>query len=256
MWLREKSNGTVVKLSKKEYNKFKDTHDMSLYRVHEGNYKNGENVMIAIGGMIGVGKSSLTKLIEERYGATAFYEPVKGNKVLDAFYADKERYGFLLQMNFLFQRFQMVKDAGKLDRQGKTTVLDRTIWEDLYFTQKNNELGNISDIELEVYKNNLNIMMEELDELPKKNADVLIYLHAPFDRILSNIKKRNRGFEQSEADVAYYKTLFDGYDKWYEDYNYGPKFEIDLTHYDLSDPLDAEIIMQKIDSELKRIKEQ
>ena len=78
LWLREKSNGTVVKLSEKQYNKFKDTHDMSLYRVHEGNYKNGENVMIAIGGMIGVGKSSLTKLIEERYGARAFYEPEIG----------------------------------------------------------------------------------------------------------------------------------------------------------------------------------
>lgn len=253
MWLRDKNDGTVYTGSKQELIDIIGT-NYDDYRVNNGDYKNGEGIMIVVAGMIGVGKSSATKLLADRYNATAFYEPVKGNDVLQMFYSNKEKYGFLLQMDFLHRRFQMIKEAGRLDNKGQITILDRSIWEDLYFTQKNNEIGNIADIELQVYKRGLENMMEEIDSLPKKNADVLIYFTAPFERILSNIAKRDRKFEQSEADIEYFKLLWEGYDKWFENYNYGPKIKIDLTHWDLSKPDEAEIVLQKIDSELKRIK--
>lgn len=246
MWLRDKKSGRIeLNIDKFDNN----------YRLNNGEYENGDGKMYAIAGMIGSGKSTLTKLLADRYNATAFYEPVKGNDVLEMFYDDKEKYGFLLQIDFLHRRFQMIKDAGKLDRAGQVTILDRTIWEDEYFTLKNNELGNIKDIEVSVYQRALNNMMEEIDSLPKKNADVLIYIKSPFEKIVSNIKKRDRVFEQSGADYEYFKLLYDGYDEWFDNYEYGPKIKIDLTHWDLSIPEEAEIVMQKIDSELALIEE-
>lgn len=246
MWLRHKRTGKI------EYdpNKINDE-----YRINNGTYTNGEGNMIIVGGMIGAGKSTLTEMLANRLGATAFYEPVNGNEVLEKFYQDKKEYGTLLQFDFLHRRFQLIKDAGKLDRKGQITILDRSIWEDGYFTQKNNELGNISDIELRTYNRALNNMMEELDSLPKKNADMLVYIKAPFEKIVRNIQKRNRGFEQGSEDYDYFKFLYDGYDEWFENYNYGPKMVVDLTERDLSVPEEAEEIMQEIESQLKNIAE-
>lgn len=244
MWLRNKKTGKI------EF-------DISLnddnHRLNDGTYENGDGNMYIVAGMIGAGKSTLTELLANHYNATAFYEPVNGNEVLEKFYDNKEEYGFLLQIDFLHRRFQMIKDAGKLDRAGQITILDRSIWEDEYFTEKNHELGNIEGIEMRTYQRALNNMMEEIDTLPKKNADVLIYIKSPFEKILQNIKKRDRDFEQSGADYDYFKLLYDGYDEWFENYAYGPKIKIDLTHYDLSVPEEAEIILQKIDSEIKLI---
>ena len=83
----------------------------------------------------------------------------------------------------------------------------------------------------------------------------MIYIKSPFEKIVSNIKKRDRVFEQSGADYEYFKLLYDGYDEWFDNYEYGPKIKIDLTHWDLSIPEEAEIVMQKIDSELALIEE-
>ena len=57
-------------------------------------------------------------------------------------------------------------------------------------------------------------MLEELEELPKKSPDLMIYLSGSFETILDRIKKRGREYELDEALVSYYYTLWEGYDNW------------------------------------------
>lgn len=78
----------------------------------------------------------------------------------------------MLQLWFLNTRFKAIKEALYNDNN----VLDRSIYEDWYFAKKNQELGRISPLEMEVYENLLNNMMEELDGCPKKAPDLMVYL--------------------------------------------------------------------------------
>ena len=61
-------------------------------------------------------------------------------------------------------------------------------------------------------------MLEELEELPKKSPDLMIYLSGSFETILDRIKKRGREYELDEALVSYYYTLWEGYDNWIKQY--------------------------------------
>src|SRR5574337_655351 len=173
-------------------------------------------MVITVGAMIGAGKSSLAKLIGEYFGTEVFYESVEDNPILPLFYTASEeeiqakRYPFLLQLYFLDTRFKSIKEA----LVNKNNVLDRSIYEDWYFAKVNKDLGRISDLEFSLYEDLLNNMLEELEELPKKSPDLMIYLSGSFETILERIKKRGREYELDEALVSYYYTLWEGYDNW------------------------------------------
>ena len=175
-------------------------------------------MVITIGAMIGAGKSSLAKLVGEHFGTEVFYESVDDNPILPLFYtaSDEEiqekRYPFLLQLWFLNTRFKSIKKA----LVNKNNVLDRSIYEDWYFAKVNKDLGRISELEFQMYEGLLENMLEELNELPKKAPDLMIYLTGSFETILDRIIKRGRGYELDESLVSYYKTLWEGYDDWVE----------------------------------------
>ena len=173
-------------------------------------------MLITIGAMIGAGKTSLAELVANHFNSEVFYESVDDNPILPVFYtASKEeiqtkRYPFLLQLWFLNTRFKSIKEALIKDNN----VLDRSIYEDWYFAKVNKDLGRISDLEFSLYEDLLNNMLEELEELPKKSPDLMIYLSGSFETILDRIKKRGREYELDEALVSYYYTLWEGYDNW------------------------------------------
>ena len=81
--------------------------------------------VIVLAGTIGAGKSSLTALIANRLGSEAFYESVDDNEVLPLFYAEPEKYAFLLQIYFLNKRFDSIKQA----LTHENNVLDRSIYD-------------------------------------------------------------------------------------------------------------------------------
>ncbi|EEI23403.1 hypothetical protein C5L34_001617 [Lentilactobacillus hilgardii] len=145
-------------------------------------------MVIITAGMIGVGKTTLTGKIAAHLGTKAFFEPVGDNPVLPLYYSNPKQYGFLLQIYFLNKRFSMIKKALSDDNN----VLDRSIYEDALFTRENNADGNISDTELSVYLKLLDNMMTELNQLPKKAPDLLVYADSDFDTIKYRIKKRGR----------------------------------------------------------------
>ena len=200
---------------------------------------------IAISGMIGVGKTTLTGILEDEMGLEPMYEPVEENPLLAKFYKDPVRYGFNLQMFFLTQRFEAMQHA--LWHGGK--ILDRHLGEDIVFARQNFEAGNISDIDFQTYVRLLDNMKNSLRGLPSAAPDLTIYLESDLEHVMANIKKRGRAFEQAEQgseQMNYYETLLAQYNPWYESYNWTPKLKFDMTQLDLNNPDDKDYMVNKI----------
>ena len=148
--------------------------------------KGANQAVIVLAGMIGAGKTKYTEMIANELGSLPFYESVDDNRILEMFYKDPKRWAFALQIHFLNTRFKSIKEALKHQHN----VLDRSIYEDALFTQINFENGNMSEAEMDTYLSLLDNMMEELDGMPKKAPDLLVYLQGPLDIHLQRIKKR------------------------------------------------------------------
>lgn len=212
-------------------------------------------MVIVVGGMLGLGKSSVAKVLGEHFGTEVFYESVEDNKILPLFYTasdeeiQRKRYPFLLQLWFLDTRFKSIKEALTNDNN----VLDRSIYEDQYFCRKNMELGRISELEMEIYENLLNNMMEELDELPKKAPDLMIYLKGSFETVLERIKKRGRVYELDESLVDYYKFLWKDYDNWVQNcYNASDILIVDMDKTDIvENEEDRKRVIKEVENKLK-----
>ena len=205
--------------------------------------------MIIMAGMIGVGKTTYTTRLAEALGTQAFFEPVDNNPILDKYYEDPDRYGFVLQIYFLNKRFKSIKEA----YLENNNILDRSIYEDALFTYINTLQGSISQEEYAIYLELLDNMMEEIDSLPKKAPDLLVYLDGSFDTIMTNIEKRGRSYEQVNDNpelLAYYQLLHRHYGEWYENYNYGPKMKINTDELDISFDEDWERAYAMIEKEM------
>lgn len=206
--------------------------------------------VIVLAGMIGAGKSTYTTFISEEFKSKAFYEQVVENPILENFYADPQRWAFSLQIFFLNTRFRSIKQA----LVHRHNVLDRSIYEDALFTKINYEEGNMSEAEMILYTDLLDNMMEELQDIPKKAPDLLIYLRGSLDTHLERIKKRGRPFEQVEGNsglLDYYTKLHSRYDDWFNAYDKSPTLVIDIDSVDLEREEDRIKVMKEIKNVLK-----
>lgn len=215
-------------------------------------------MVIVVGGMIGLGKSSVAKILGEYLNSDVFYESVDDNPILPLFYSEteeeinKKRYPFLLQLYFLNTRFKSIKEALVNDNN----VLDRSIYEDWYFAKKNMELGRISDLEMSIYENLLNNMMEELEELPKKSPDVMVYLKGSFETVLNRIKLRGREFEVDDDLKDYYEFLWKDYDDWVQNhYKASEVLIIDMDKMDVvNNKEDEEELVRLVKEKLEEVR--
>jgi deoxyadenosine/deoxycytidine kinase len=136
--------------------------------------------------------------------------------------------------------------------------LDRSIYEDALFTRVNHLQGNISQEEMDIYNDLLANMMEELEGMPKKAPDLLIYLDGSFETILDHIRKRGREFEQIEDDselLSYYELLFKNYEQWYQEYDQSPKIKINIDTFDIvNNSGDEEKVMSIIENALLEVR--
>ncbi|MET9346622.1 deoxynucleoside kinase [Streptomyces termitum] len=214
--------------------------------------------VICVGGMIGIGKTSVAELIAEELGSEVFYESVDDNPILPLFYSaspeeiEAKRYPFLLQLYFLRTRFASIKEAYRKN----DNVLDRSIYEDWYFAKVNHDLGRISSLEMELYEGLLDEMMREIDGLPYRKApDLMVYLKADFETVLHRIGLRGRDFEQDENLVAYYRTLWSGYDDWvHRHYSASDVLVIDMNSTDVVNvPEDAARVVRQVREALARV---
>lgn len=215
-------------------------------------------MLLVVGGMIGLGKSSVARILGEHFKSDVFYESVDDNPLLPLFYSESEeeiqrkRYPFLLQLYFLNTRFKSIKEALVNDNN----VLDRSIYEDWYFAKKNMELGRISELEMNIYENLLENMMEELESLPKKAPDIMIYLKGSFETVINRIKLRGREFEIDDSLKEYYKFLWEGYDNWVNNhYKASQVLIIDMDNMDVVNNEDDKVkLIQMVEDKLKEVR--
>ena len=197
---------------------------------------------IAIAGNIGSGKTTLTKMLAQRYGWTPRFEPVDNNPYLDDFYRDMNRWAFNLQIYFLNKRF---KEVVEIANSTETIIQDRTIFEDArIFAPKLHDQGFMSDRDFQNYSDLFDLMMS-LVKLPQ----LMIYIRSSIPTLVKHIEKRGRTFEKS-IRIDYLTGLQERYENWIKNYK-GELIIIDGDNISFEDtPEDFRKVTDMIDASL------
>ncbi len=202
-------------------------------------------LFIAVAGNIGAGKSSLTRLLGERFGWQPYFESVDDNPYLSDFYGDMKRWSFHLQMYFLANRF---KNHKLMAESGKSVIQDRSIYEDAEIFARNLfEMGNMEQRDYDNYVSLFHVMMDFL-----KPPDLMIYLRASVDTLVEQISRRGRSFEQG-IERSYLELLNGHYEGWIGRYSIGPLLIVqndDLDFVNRKD--DLEHVAGLVEKELKK----
>lgn len=156
---------------------------------------------LVIEGNIGAGKTSLSKLIAKDFGGKLILERFKDNPFLPKFYEDAARYAFPLEMSFLADRYQQfLDDIRQFDLFSDFVVADYDIYKSLIFAEV-----TLQPEEFDLYKKLFNLMYKDVSR-----PDLYVYLHQNTERLLQNIKKRGRSYEQ-DIQADYLKRINQGY---------------------------------------------
>ncbi|MBK6265821.1 deoxynucleoside kinase [Marivirga sp. S37H4] len=198
---------------------------------------------IAIAGNIGAGKTSLAKKLAHHYGWQTEFEAVDENPYLEDFYSDMKQWSFHLQVYFLNSRLNQVKRIRENDH---TVVQDRSIYEDCFVFAKNlHQSGNMSERD---YRNYLELFDSMAPVITP--PDLLIYLRADIPKLVGQIEKRGRTYEES-IRIDYLKNLNQHYEEWIKKYEIGKLIIIDVNQLDyLKNVEDFALIISKIDTEV------
>lgn len=198
---------------------------------------------IAVAGNIGAGKTTLTEKLAKHYGWQAEFESVDNNPYLEDFYGDMPKWSFHLQIHFLNSRFQQIHKVRTGDR---TVIQDRTIYEDAHiFAKSLYKQGVFQERDYENYQG----LFETISKFVQP-PDLLIYLRCDIGKLVKNIERRGRDYENA-IRIDYLKALNEHYEDWIENYDEGKLLIMDVTNKDFRDnPDDFSDIVFRIDSEL------
>ncbi|WP_275315733.1 2-amino-4-hydroxy-6-hydroxymethyldihydropteridine diphosphokinase [Tenacibaculum bernardetii] len=156
---------------------------------------------IAIEGNIGAGKTSLANMMSDEFNAKIVLERFADNPFLPKFYEDNERYAFPLEMSFLADRYQqLTDDLAQFDLFKNFIVSDYYIFKSLIFAQV-----TLQKDEYKLYRKMFDLMYKEITK-----PDLYVYLYQNTERLLENIKKRGRDYEQN-IEASYLQKIHDGY---------------------------------------------
>ncbi len=201
---------------------------------------------IAVCGNIGSGKTTLTAKLAKHYGWQPLFESVDDNPYLRDFYQDMKRWSYHVQIYFLNTRFKQVHQIRGSER---TTIQDRTIYEDAYIFAANlHRSGFISDRDYQSYLDLFNSMINFV-----RPPDLLIYLKADIPKLVRQIEKRGRDYEYS-ISLEYLKNLNQHYEEWIGDYRDGKLLIIDVNDLDfVANIEDFSYVVNRVDLELNNL---
>ncbi|SIQ25075.1 2-amino-4-hydroxy-6-hydroxymethyldihydropteridine diphosphokinase [Maribacter ulvicola] len=193
---------------------------------------------VAIEGNIGAGKTTLATKISEDFNAKLILERFAENPFLPNFYEDQARYAFPLEMSFLADRYQQfTEDTNQLDLFKSFMVTDYDIYKSLIFAKV-----TLQQNEFDLYRKVFNFMYKEV-----KKPKIYVYLYQTTDRLLQQIKKRGRDYEQN-IELTYLKKINRGYFDFLRTYPKENQLIIDVSELDfVSRKRDYEIILTKIE---------
>jgi deoxyguanosine kinase len=191
---------------------------------------------IAVEGPIGVGKTTLTHLLAERLGGRVVLEAHEENPFLPGFYADRRKHAFQAQIFFLLSRFQQQQALFQQDLFSRSTVADYLFAKDRIFASL-----TLDPNELALYHQVYALLGARV-----VRPDLVIYLQARVDVLLSRIRKRGRDYERS-IDPGYLESLAKAYGDFFFHYEDTPLLVVNTSDIDLEgNPEDLETLLTVI----------
>lgn len=198
---------------------------------------------IAVAGNIGAGKTTLVKKLSTQFGWDAHFESVEDNPYLEDFYEDMHKWSFPLQIYFLHSRFNQVVS---IRQNPKTTIQDRTIFEDAYIFAKN--LHNSGFMQKRDFENYFSLFLSMSKQVTP--PDLLIYLRASVPKLTEHIAKRGRDYESS-ISIKYLEDLNTCYEEWITNYDLGKLLIINVNECDfVNSDEDLSYVFQKVHAKL------
>ncbi len=168
---------------------------------------------IGIEGVIGVGKTTLARMISDEFGFLPFLEVVEENPFLANFYQDRERWAFQTQLFFLLSRYSQQDELSKMLKGGKSAVSDYIFDKDRIFAKM-----NLKGDQMDLYDKVFNVLDSKV-----LKPDLVIYLKASLETLMKRIAMRDRVFERN-MDENYILSLIKAYKDFFK--NYKGKFVI------------------------------
>lgn len=166
---------------------------------------------IAIEGAIGVGKTTLSRLLSSRFQADLLLEVFEENPFLADFYADRDAYGFQTQIFFLLSRYHQQQEVPLALASGNNLIADYTFEKDALFARL-----NLKGDELDTYFSVHHALAEKLPV-----PELIVYLQAETSVLMQRIAHRDRPYERN-MDPEYINNLNEAYDTFYGSEHSGP----------------------------------
>lgn len=177
---------------------------------------------VVVEGPIGVGKTTLTRMLLDRVGGRGLFEIVEENPFLKSFYADRDKHAFQTQLFFLLSRFKQQQTLFQDDLFDQMLVSDYLFAKDRIFATL-----TLGADELGLYER----VFDELGPRVRK-PDLVVYLRARVDVLLGRIRKRGREFER-KFDPGYLEELCRLYNDFFFHYNDTPLLVVDTSELDI-----------------------
>lgn len=198
---------------------------------------------IAIEGVIGVGKTTLARLLQPVFQTELLLEVFEENPFLSDFYADRERYAFQTQTFFLLSRYhQHHRFVPQVLNNGKSLIADYTFEKDSLFARI-----NLHGDELQMYYRVHEALAEKIPQ-----PDLIVYLRAATDVLMQRIALRDRSYERN-MEYDYIDRLNQAYDEFFTDQHDGvPVLSVETDHLDyVRDPEHLKQVENRIRQALK-----
>jgi deoxyadenosine/deoxycytidine kinase len=192
---------------------------------------------IAIEGNIGAGKTTLAHMLARHFDARLILEQFADNPFLPKFYENPDQYAFPLELFFMAERYKQLKElVYTADLFQSLTIADYLFTKCLLFAKV-----NLPEQEFRLYQKLFEILQSQVVQ-----PDILIYLHAPVSKLQSNIRKRNRPYEQGIAD-NYLFHIQEAYTQYIRQHNVRTIF-VDVSNADfLDNPAHLQVVLDALE---------
>jgi deoxyadenosine/deoxycytidine kinase len=198
---------------------------------------------IAIEGPIGVGKSSLAKMLGERFEVEPIYEHGEKNPFLGSFYRNKTTYAFQTQMFFLVSRYKQLSELSQVDLFNQVTICDYIMERDLVFAELN--------LDKSEYRLYLDIYNQLVKHIPA--PDLVVYLQADTSTLMKRIAIRNREVEKGISE-EYINKVNSAFNDHFFNYRGGPLLIINTNNIDfVANEEDFEKLVKKVRSDVQGV---
>jgi deoxyadenosine/deoxycytidine kinase len=191
---------------------------------------------IAIEGVIGVGKTTLAKLLSREYKTKLALEDIDGNPFLPQFYENPERYAFTTQIFFLLSRYNELRNLTNRELFTRKIVSDYTFDKDRLFA-----FINLEKREISLYEKIYNLLDKDIVK-----PNLVIYLQASIDTLMERIKTRGRSYERRIKE-DYIKLLIRSYNEYFFHFQKSPVLIVNSNEFDfLNEPSHLQLLKKEI----------